>query len=46
MTSTVRLRDVTEDDLPIFFEQQLDPLASHMAAFAVRDPADRAAFMA
>ena len=27
MTSDVLLRDVTERDLPIFFEQQLDPAA-------------------
>lgn len=27
----VLLRDVTEGDLPIFFEQQLDPDATHMA---------------
>jgi len=26
-------RDVTESDLPIFFEQQLDPEAKAMAAF-------------
>ncbi len=40
------LRDVTESDLPIFFEQQLDPDANYMAAFAARDPADRDAFTA
>jgi RimJ/RimL family protein N-acetyltransferase len=34
---TVRLRDVTEADLPIFFEQQLDPDAVRMAAFPSRD---------
>lgn len=33
----LRLRDVTEDDLPIFFEQQLDPGATQMAAFPSRD---------
>jgi RimJ/RimL family protein N-acetyltransferase len=43
MTSDVQLRDVTESDLPIFFEQQLDPDATEMAAFPARD---RAAFMA
>jgi RimJ/RimL family protein N-acetyltransferase len=43
MTSDVLLRDVTEADLPIFFEQQLDPAANHMAAFTAKDPADRAA---
>ena len=37
MTSDVRLRDVTDADLPIFFEQQLDPDANRMAAFPARD---------
>jgi RimJ/RimL family protein N-acetyltransferase len=36
------LRDVTDDDLPIFFAQQLDPDATSMAAFPARD---RDAFM-
>ncbi len=40
------LRDVTEDDLPVFFEHQLDADANRMAAFTAKDPADRAAFMA
>ena len=35
--TTVRLRDVTEDDLPVFFEHQRDPAANHMAAFPARD---------
>jgi len=39
----VRLRDVTADDLPIFFEHQRDPAANQMAAFPARD---REAFMA
>jgi len=43
MTNDVLLRDVTESDLPIFFEQQLDPDATEMAAFPARD---RDAFMA
>lgn len=46
MTSDVRLRDVTEGDLAIFFEQQRDPAANQMAAFTAKDPADRDAFMA
>jgi RimJ/RimL family protein N-acetyltransferase len=46
MTNDIRLRDVTADDLPIFFEQQLDPEANYMAAFTSRDPADRDAFNA
>jgi RimJ/RimL family protein N-acetyltransferase len=43
MTSDVLLRDVIESDLPIFFEHQLDPDATEMAAFPSRD---RDAFMA
>ena len=43
MTDNVQLRDVTESDLPIFFEQQLNPEATEMAAFPSRD---RDAFMA
>jgi len=33
----VQLRDVTEADLPILFAQQLDPIATQMAAFPARD---------
>jgi RimJ/RimL family protein N-acetyltransferase len=40
----VRLRDVTPDDLPIFFEHQRDPDAVHMAAFTTSNPSDRDAF--
>jgi RimJ/RimL family protein N-acetyltransferase len=40
----VALRDVIEEDVDIFFEQQLDPAANHMAAFTAKDPADRTAF--
>ena len=43
MTNDVHLRDVITDDLPIFFEQQLEPEATQMAAFPARD---REAFMA
>ena len=42
----VRLRDVVEADLPVFFQQQLDPVANQMAAFTARDPADHEAFSA
>ncbi len=42
----VALRPVTDDDLPIFFDHQLDPAANRMAAFTRGDPADRAAFTA
>jgi RimJ/RimL family protein N-acetyltransferase len=39
----VRLRDVLEEDLPVFFEHQADPVANRMAAFP---PRDRDAFTA
>src|SRR5258707_11333519 len=40
---TVTLREVTQEDLPIFFEHQLNAEATRMAAFPSRD---RDAFMA
>jgi RimJ/RimL family protein N-acetyltransferase len=43
-TGNLRLREVLDVDLPIFFEQQLDPDANHMASFTVKDPTDREAF--
>src|SRR5712691_5417534 len=46
LTSDILLRDVTENDLPIFFDQQLDSDANHMAAFTAKNPADRDAFTA
>ena len=46
MTGAVLLREVIADDLPIFFEQQLDPDANYMAAFTAGDPTDRDAYMA
>jgi RimJ/RimL family protein N-acetyltransferase len=36
MTNSVELRDAIETDLPIFYEQQLDPEAIRMAAFPTR----------
>ena len=33
----VALRDVTEDDLPIFFDHQSDPVANQMAGFPARE---------
>ena len=42
----LRLRDVLESDLSLFFAHQQDPVAVHMAAFTAKDPADRDAFMA
>ncbi len=46
VTAGVVLRDVTDDDLLIFFEQELDQDANYMAAFTAKDPSDRAAFTA
>ena len=43
MNNEVRLREVIESDLPIFFEHQLDPEAAQMAAFPSRE---HEAFMA
>lgn len=43
-SNLVTLREVAESDLEIFFEQQLDSEANHMAAFTGKDPADHAAF--
>ena len=40
----VTLRDVDEDDLPVFFRHQRDPVAIRMAAFTAPDPSDRNAF--
>ena len=46
MTGDLVLRDVVEEDLPIFFEYQLDPEANQMAAFTAKDPNDQEAFTA
>lgn len=46
MTDDLYLREVVEDDLPLFFDYQLDPDASYMAAFTAKDPTDREAFIA
>ena len=43
-TSDVQLRDVIEEDLPVFFVQQLDSAANYIAAFTAKDPTDRDAF--
>ncbi len=45
MDHTIELRDVSEHDIPIFFEHQLDPVAVRMAVFTTKDPADRSAFL-
>jgi RimJ/RimL family protein N-acetyltransferase len=44
MTSEITLRHVALTDLPIFFEQQQEPEAVHMAAFTAKDPTDRETF--
>lgn len=40
MRGDVLLRNVEQDDLVYFFEQQLDPAATHMAAFPSREKDD------
>lgn len=45
MANEIYLRDVIQSDLPIFYEQQLDPDANYMAAFTRKDPGDKEAFM-
>ena len=37
MANQILLREVTDSDLPILYEQQLDPEATAMAAFPSRD---------
>jgi RimJ/RimL family protein N-acetyltransferase len=44
MPTDLSLREVIETDLPVFFEQQLDPRANRMAAFTPKDPANQEAF--
>jgi len=46
MSNELALRNVVNDDLPIFFEHQLDQEANDMAAFTARDPTNAEAFMA
>lgn len=42
----IHLCTATEAHLAIFFDQQNDPTALHMAAFTAKDPTAREAFMA
>jgi RimJ/RimL family protein N-acetyltransferase len=42
-TPRIHLRDVIEDDISAFFEHQLDPEATEMAAFPARDRDDHLA---
>jgi RimJ/RimL family protein N-acetyltransferase len=44
LESLIQLHEMIREDLPIFFEQQLDPEANWMAAFTAKDPTDRQAF--
>ncbi len=46
LPSTVVLRKVQAEDLPLFFDYQRDPEANQMAAFTAKDPTDQQAFMA
>ena len=36
MTEDIHLREVEDGDIHVFFEQQLDPVATHMAGFPSR----------
>jgi RimJ/RimL family protein N-acetyltransferase len=45
MPNQLVLRNVVNDDLPLFFEYQLDQEANYMAAFTAKDPTNREAFM-
>ena len=44
MTYDLRLREIKEDDLEVFFQNEQDQIASQMAAFTALDPSDRAGF--
>ncbi|MCU9613784.1 GNAT family N-acetyltransferase [Caldibacillus lycopersici] len=44
--SNIMLRNVMEDDLPIFFKHQQNHEANHMAAFTSKDPSDWDSFAA
>jgi RimJ/RimL family protein N-acetyltransferase len=44
MSIDLLLRDVIEDDLPVFFGQQLDPNANPMTAFTAQEPMHRGAY--
>jgi RimJ/RimL family protein N-acetyltransferase len=46
MSNELLLRNVVNDDLPIFFKHQLDQEANYMAAFTAKDPTNQEAFMA
>ncbi len=44
MTNELLLRNSVNEDLPIFFEQQLNKESNYMAAFTAKDPANQEAF--
>jgi RimJ/RimL family protein N-acetyltransferase len=46
MSNAISLREIVESDLAVFFENECDPDAVHMAAFTRENPADHEAFMA
>ncbi|MBS0266433.1 MAG: GNAT family N-acetyltransferase [Planctomycetes bacterium] len=46
MPPHVALREVTDDDVAVFFEQQADPLGIQMVAYTPLEPLDREAFFA
>ena len=46
MSNELLLRNVVDDDLPVFFEYQLDPEANYMAAFTAKDPTNKEAYIA
>lgn len=45
MDSEVLLREVKEEDIPIFFEQQLDAEGYYTTAFVSKNPADKEAYI-
>lgn len=44
MVDEITLRGVLDTDLPVFFQQQLDPESNKMAAFTSKDPTDEIVF--
>jgi len=46
MNDAILLRDITEADLPVLFEAEIDPIAMQMAAFTSREPLDWPGFNA
>lgn len=46
LNNALILRDVLNNDVSTFFDQQLDPEANYMAAFTAKDPTNRESFSA